>query len=126
VPAYFRIDKERRLVMSTIAGVFTLADGLEHQQKLLKDPDFSPNFSQLLDCTHVTRIEVGPDDMRWLAQMSVFSSDSRRTILVGGDLAFGLARLFVIFRETFGEKGVRVFRNLDDALYWVLAENTDT
>jgi hypothetical protein len=45
---------------------------------------------------------------------------------VGGDLAFGLARLFVIFRETFGEKGVRVFRNLDDALYWVLAENTDT
>jgi hypothetical protein len=53
MPAYFKIDKERRLVMSTISGVFTLADGLSHQEKLLKDPDCF--FSQLLDCTHVTK-----------------------------------------------------------------------
>ena len=123
MPAYFKIDKERRLVMSTFSGVFTLADGLSHQEKLLKDPDFAPSFSQLLDCTHVTKIELGPEDVRTLAQRAIFSSNSRRAILVSSDLAFGLARMFVIFRESLGEKGVRVFHDLEEALYWVLSQN---
>ena len=55
MPAFFKIDRERRLVMSTFSGVFTLADGLSHQEKLLRDPDFASSFSQLLDCTHVTK-----------------------------------------------------------------------
>jgi hypothetical protein len=112
--------------MSTIAGVFNVADGLAHQEKLLKNPDFDPSFSQLLDCTHVTKVELGPEDVRRLAQRSIFSSDARRAILVGSDLAFGLARMFVVFRETLGEKGVRVFRELDEALSWVLPKNTAT
>jgi hypothetical protein len=44
MPAYFKIDKERRLVMSTAAGVLTLADALTHQESLLKDPDFDASF----------------------------------------------------------------------------------
>jgi hypothetical protein len=124
MPAYFRIEKNKRLVMSTLSGVFTLADGLAHQEKLLKDIDFDPNFSQLLDCTHVTKVELGPDDVRRLAQRSIFSPDSRRAILVSNDLVFGFARMFVLFREALGEKGVRIFRDLDEALYWVLPENS--
>lgn len=120
MPAYFRIDKERRLVMSTVYGVFTLADGLAHQENLLKDPEFAPSFSQLLDWTHITQIELGSEDMRRLAQMSVFSSDSHRAILVSSDLAFGFAQMFLIFREAWGEKGIRIFRNLDEGLFWVL------
>jgi hypothetical protein len=124
VPAYFRIDKERRLVMSTFSGVFTFADGFAHQEKLFKDPEFDPTFSQLLDCVHVTKPDLGPDDIRRLAQRTIFSPDSRRAILVAGDLAFGLARMFVVFRELAGEKGIRVFNNLDEALWWVFASNT--
>ena len=124
MPAYFRIDKDRRLVMSTLSGVFTLADGLGHQEKLLKDLDFDPNFSQLLDCIHVTKLELGPEDVRRLAQRSIFSPDSRRAILVSNDMVFGFARMFVMFREAAGEKGIRIFRDLDEALYWVLPENT--
>jgi hypothetical protein len=112
--------------MSTISGVFTLADGLAHQEKLLKDPDFDPNFSQLLDCTHITKVELRPEDVRRLAQRSIFSPVSHRAILVSSDVTFGLARMFMIFRETLGEKGIRVFYELDEALYWVLAENAAT
>ena len=121
MPAYFRIDKEHRLVLTTISGVFTLADGLAHQEKLLKDPDFAPTFSQLIDFTQVTKVQVGIEEVRRLAQPSIFSSDARRAILVNSELAFGLARMFVVFRESSGEKGVRVFRVLDDALSWVFA-----
>ena len=110
--------------MSTLSGVFTLADGLAYQEKLLNDPDFDPNFSQLLDCTQVTRLELGPIEVRRLAQRSIFSPDSRRAILVSNDMVFGIARMFVMFREEAGEKGIRIFGDLDEALFWVLPENT--
>jgi hypothetical protein len=124
MPAFFRIEKKRRLVISTISGVFTLADGLAYQEKLLKDADFDPHFSQLVDCTQVTRLELGSNEVRRLAQRSIFSPDSRRAILVSNDLVFGFARMFVMFREAAGETGVRIFRDLDEALFWVLPENT--
>jgi hypothetical protein len=126
MPVFYKIDKERKLVISTGSGVFTMADALAHQEKLRKDPDFDPSFSQLLDFTHVTKLELDAKDVRRLAQTFVFSDDSRRAILVSGDVAFGLARMFEMLRDTFGEKGIRVFRNLDDALDWVLAKKTAT
>jgi hypothetical protein len=119
--AYVRIDKEYRLVMSTASGIFTLADGLAHQGTLLQDPDFDPTFSQLMDLTNVAKLQIGIDEVRRLAQRSIFSCDARRAILVNSDLAFGFARMFVIFREALGEKGIRVFTDLDEALCWVLA-----
>ena len=39
------------------------------------------------------------------------------------DLKFGLARMFEVLRDTMGEKGIRVFRNLDDALNWIFAKD---
>lgn len=121
MPAYFRIDKERRLVMSTFSGVFTLADGLAHQDKLLQDPAFDPSFSQLLDWTHISKADLAPDDLRRLAQRSIFSPTARRSILVSGDYFLGLARMFALFRELAGEKGIRVFDNLDEALWWIFS-----
>jgi len=110
--------------MTTCSGVFTMADALGHQEKLLKDPDFDPSFSQLMDVTGVTTVELGGEDMRRLASRSIFSPNSRRAILVNTDLVFGLARMFEMLREDFGEQGIRVFRDLGDALDWVLAKNT--
>jgi hypothetical protein len=126
MPAYFRIDKERRLVMSTFSGVFTVADALSHQEKLLKDPVFDPSFSQLLDCTHITKADLAPDDVRRLAQRTIFSPNARRAILVSGDYFIGLARMFAVFRELAGEKGIRVFDNLDEALWWVFSGNINS
>ena len=121
MPALYKIDKERRLVMSTGWGVLTLADSLAHQRKLLKDPDFDPSYSQLLDVTHVTDVDLSIEDIRGLAVTKVFSADSRRAILVNNDLQFGLSRMFEVFREGMGETGIRVFRNLEEALEWILA-----
>ena len=124
MPAFYKVDKERHLVMSSASGVVTFADLLAHQEKLLADPDFSPDFSQLWDLVHVTKVELTTEELRRLSERSIFSSASRRAILASSDLVFGLSRMFEIFRETLGEKGIRVFRNLDDALDWVLAKNS--
>jgi len=123
MPAFYKIDKERKLVMSTGSGVYTMADALAHQDKLLKDPDFDRSFSQLYDFTHITDMELSSEYIRTLARRTVFSENSRRAFLVNSDLKFGLGRMFIIFRDTLGEKGIRVFRNLDEALDWVLAKD---
>jgi hypothetical protein len=123
MPTYYKIDKERKLVMSTASGVVTLADGLAHQDKLSKEPDFDPSFSQLVDLTHVTRLEFSSADVRRLAQKSSFLVDSRRAVLVNSDFVFGLSRMYEVFRDISGEKGILVFRNLEEALDWVLAKN---
>jgi hypothetical protein len=123
MPVYFKINKEHRLVLSTASGVFTVADALAHQENLRKHPDFDPSFSQLMDFTQVTRIELKEEDVQRLAQASIFSPDSRRALVTTSDVAFGLARMFEMLRDTMGEKGIRVFRNLDDALEWILGKN---
>lgn len=123
MPASYKIDKERRLVISTGTGVFLAADALDHQERLCKDPDFDPTFSQLMDLTQITEYNIGLDDMHKLAQREVFAPESRRAIVVQTDLAYGLARMFEMLRENAGELGIRVFRNLDEAFDWVLSKN---
>lgn len=124
MPAFYKIDTQRKLVMTTGSGVLTLADSLAHQDRLRNDVEFSPEFSQLMDLTHVAEVALSADDISTLAKTAIFSPDSRRAILVDSDLKYGLARMFETFRDMRGEKGIRIFRNLDDALAWVLDQNS--
>jgi ATP phosphoribosyltransferase regulatory subunit HisZ len=119
---FYKIDKERRLVMSTAVGVLSKADVLWHQDQLLKDPDFDPSFSQLSDLTHATGFDVTAADMRELTARTIFSSEARRAVIVNNELAYGLSRMFEILRESKGERGIRVFRKLEDALDWIVGK----
>ena len=122
MPLFYKIDKERRFVMSSATGVLNRDYALAHQNRLLADPDFDPSYSQLMDFTHVAQIALTAADVEFLAVRNVFSPDSRRAILVPNDLGFGLGRMFEILRESAGEHGIRIFRNLEEALEWVLAK----
>ena len=120
MPAFYKIDRENRLVMSSASGAVTIADALAHDEKLVHDPDFDPSFSQLLDLSHISKIEVTTEHIRTLAQRSCFSPNSRRAFLVATDNAYGIARMFEVLRESAGDTGIEVFRTLDEALEWVL------
>jgi len=121
MPAFYKIDKEHRVVLSTASGIFDLTAALAHQDQLLADPDFDPSYSQLLDYSHVTDVRIDTNDVRKLAERSVFWPCSRRAIYVTRDIEYGFARMFEMLRENAGEKGIRVFRNLDEALTWIFA-----
>lgn len=75
--------------MSTAFGVFTLADALAHHDQLTKDPDFDPTYSQLVDLTQASAVELSAEDVRILAERRVFWPCSRRAILANDDLLFG-------------------------------------
>lgn len=122
MPARYRIDRQRRLVISSAWGALSVTDIELHRKKLLSDPDFDPVFSQLLDFTKVTGALMTGEDVRLLAVANIFSFTSRRALLVRPDDSdlFGLARKFKIIREGRGEGATRVFRDRDAALRWVL------
>jgi hypothetical protein len=122
MPATYQIDKKRRLVITTALDPLTLADALAHQERLLKDQDFDPRFSQIMDLTRVNFTGFEADDIRRVAERNIFSSESRRAIVVSSTLVYGFGRMFEILREIAGEKGLRVFRNMDEAVDWILTE----
>lgn len=122
--AFYRIDKERRLVMTSGAGPLTREDILGHMDRLSADPDFEPDFGQLADFRQITEVQFGPEEVRQFAERDIYSPTARRALLVNDDLQFGLARMFEIHRELKGETGIRVFRTLDEALDWVMQGQT--
>jgi hypothetical protein len=124
MPVFYKIDKERRIVLSSGSGVLTLADAKAHQQRLSNDPDFDPCFSQIADFTQFSQFDLSSEDIRQMAEMSLFSPQSRRAFIVPNDFAFGLARMFQILRDIAGEQGIHVCRSLEEALDWVLSKST--
>jgi hypothetical protein len=120
MPAFYHIDKDRKLVMSTASGVLTRNDISTHMMNLLKDPDFNPAFSQLADFTHMTGREFTADDIRDFARTNVFSPNSRRAFIVADDETESLAEMFAILRDVAGERGIRVFRTLDEGIDWII------
>jgi len=124
MPFFYKIDKERKLVMSTAAGELTKADIQLLQDQLREDPDFDPNFSQLSDLTNATGMNITGADMQDLAVTTAFSPNARRAVIASNDLAFGLAKIFEQVRETKGDLGIRVFRKLEDALDWIVKDGS--
>ena len=107
-------------MLSSGDGVLTKEDIWGHMDRLSNDPDFNPEFSQVVDFRQITALEFEPEDVRQFAERNIFSPRSRRAIVVKDDLQFGLARMFEIHRELKGETGIRVFRTFDEAMDWIL------
>lgn len=124
MPLFYKIDKERRLVLSSGSGLFSLSEAKAHQQRLLNDRDFDPSFSQIADFSQFTKFDLSANEIRQMAEKSVFSAQSRRAFIVPNDFAFGLGRMFQILRDLAGEKGIRICRTLEEALDWVLSKGT--
>jgi hypothetical protein len=123
MPYFYKIDKERRIVLSTASGNFSLADFRAHQERLSSDPDHDPAYSQIADFTHVVSFDVSAAEIRRMAEHSVFLPSARRAVIAPDDLIYGSSRMYQTFRENLGATGIGVFRTLEEALDWVLSEN---
>jgi len=121
VPVSLKIDKDRKLVQTTGSGFLTKAEVLAHQDQILKHPDFDPSFAQLADFARLTNTDINMGDLQTFAHRDVFSIHSRRAIIVKSDLAFGFAKIFELYRQLAGARGIRVFRTHHEALNWILA-----
>jgi hypothetical protein len=119
MPAEFHIDVSRGLVRSKGTGVLTLAVVLDHMDRLVKHPDFRPEFNQLFDFRGHTMPALTFDDVTELAEKTVFSPRSQRAFVVSADWQFGYGRMFATMRSVRGEPGIMVFRTMKEATDWL-------
>ncbi len=118
MPAHYRIDRPRALVISCGWGIITDQDLLGHARSLARDPQFRPTMKQLYDFRDVVDQDIGGATVLELANLSPFGSGARRAIIVRGDAAFGMARMFQILRDR-AQDEIQVFRELEASLNWL-------
>lgn len=117
---HYIIDKSRRLVISTASDCVTFAELQSHQDELLRDPDFKPEFNQLFDGTRATSLAVSIEQARALAKRAVFSSTSRRAFVAPSPAMFGMARVFESYHGMSDVPShICVFYDLSEARKWL-------
>lgn len=118
MPASFTVDLPRRIVFSRGWGILVDDDLRETQKGVREAAGFTSDFSQLYDFFEVTDVQVTPDTLWGLAAGSPFELGARRAVVVGSDVAFGMARMYQSISgrqsDTF-----RIFRDRESAVRWL-------
>lgn len=85
-------DESRQVIRLLAEGVVTDEDLLPALRAAYRDPRFAPTMRTFADYTGVTKFKLTGEAMRIAAEMNQVSPDTRQALLVGPDVAFGLAR----------------------------------
>lgn len=128
MPIEYSIDHERRLVLARGIGTLTDQDVFGYQSEVWSRSEVA-GFDELMDMTAVTKIALpSMDRVRSLAQLSAGmdspSPRSKFAIVAPSDLAFGLGRMYEMYREMEAKsnKEIGVFRTLEEALRFLGVE----
>jgi hypothetical protein len=120
MPYTYVIDKERRLVMSTVSGIVTFTEIMAHLDQLVREPDFSPEFNHFIDWAAATNLDISTDEAKAIARRRDFSPPSRRAFFTTSPSIYGMLRLILTHHEMAGAREFTcVFYDRDEALKWL-------
>ena len=130
MPIEYQIDHARRVVFAKGVGSITSEDLFSYQRDVWSRPEVA-GYDELADMTDVRHI-VNPTSgqIRKLADLSASMDNpaalSRFAIVAPHGLAFGLGRMYEIYREMNEQstKQCRVFRTRQEALDWLGLEES--
>ena len=118
LPATYTIDTDQKLVVSRIWGAATEDEIFDHGQRLRNDPQFRPDFRQIVDMSELTEILVGSEMIRDASRKQFFAPGVKRALVANSDAAFGMARMYAISSEAAGQT-IEVFRDMKAAETWL-------
>ncbi len=126
MPIEFTVDPVRRRVVAVASGDLGAEDFFAYQRAAWGSSAVG-GFDEIVDMTAVARIrEATPERIRELAalasRMDIPDAASRFAIVAPADLAFGLGRMYEVFRElsrSKASKTVAVFRTRAEAEQWL-------
>jgi hypothetical protein len=119
MPADYRIDVSIRRVFSAGAGHLSHEDLTGHMNRLARDPQFDPSFSQLLDFREVKTTDLNADRIMAVSETRIFSKESKRAFVAPEAYQFGLARMYEAYRAMKDDHRIRVFTDYDEAIEWL-------
>lgn len=108
------------MIISTGSGRVTAEEIKARQDETSTDPDFDPEFDQIVDLRAVTGFDVSIDQIRNLAHRKIFSGNSRRAFVGIAPSTFGTQLLWQVYTETSENPSqIRIFSDLTAALDWL-------
>jgi hypothetical protein len=124
MPFSYVVYREHRLVISAGSGLVTWQEIKERQDQTKTDPNFNPEFNQIVDLRAVTGFEMTSDQAQTLARRMIFSATSRRAFVAASPAVFGVGRMWEIFTEMSDNPShIQVFYDLPSALKWLNLES---
>ena len=81
MPFSYVVYAEHRLVISTGSDLVTWKEIRARQDQIKTDPDFNPEFNQIVDLRAVTGFDMTSDQARTLARRMIFSAASKRAFV---------------------------------------------
>src|SRR6476469_4041198 len=95
MPVVLKIDPHRRVVHSTFYGKLTDAELLEHRKRIASDPDFNPQFADIVDFSDVTDPAITESAIAALAaNPTLFSSSAMHIVIAPAAVVFRLGAKF--------------------------------
>jgi len=124
MPFSYVVYREHRLVISTGSALVTWEEIRERQDQIKTDPEFNPEFNQLVDLRAVTSVHMTSEQASTLARRTIFSATSNRAFVAANPAVFGVSRMWEILSEMSNNRShIRVFYDLTAALNWLNLES---
>ena len=120
MPFDYAVYKDLRLIVSTGKGLVTWQEIMARQDQTKTDPNFDPEFNQIVDLRSVTALDLSAGQIRLLATRSIFSPSSKRAFVATSPVVFGVGRMWETYTEFSDHPNeVRVFYDMSAALQWL-------
>ena len=101
MPVVLKIDPQRKVVYSTFYGEITDAEFLAHGKSIASDPDFNPEFSEIVDFSSVTGAAISERALAALAaNPSLFKSSVVHIVVAPSDALFQLVSKYKDFARS--------------------------
>jgi hypothetical protein len=113
----FDIDLEKRTVLVCFHKKVRATDIRSYAEHLRTDPQFNPEFSEIVDLTEVDDLDLQADEFLKLAdEIDCFSGDAWRAFVVRNSVQNHAARMHRILRL---QTNMRTFFFLEEARAWI-------
>ena len=128
MPVLHKIDDDAKLITTIWSGDAVdseLLDALAKYHQNIKSLPQYASYNEILDFSGANNFLLSSDGIKKLAQMASLNDPqgvkAKLAIVVNKPIAFGLARMYEIYRSLLpsGSKEVRVFKNYQDCLQWI-------
>jgi len=125
MPVVLKIDPHRKVVYSAFYGAITDAEVLGHGKVISSDPDFNPDFSDIVDFSSVTNAAISESTLAALAaNPSLFKSTVIHIVVAPDESLFRLVSKYKDFAQS-SRPNVFVVRTRSEA-YRLLLDKPKT
>ena len=111
------VDPGRKLVSVKFGKKLTFGDIERYAKRLLLNPSFQPDYSEIIDLTEVQELDLQADEFLKLADKTdPFSPVAKRAFVVRTSTQHHAARMHKVLRT---QRNIEIFRSIEEAERWV-------